>query len=189
MRWALASNRSVQMPRHRDHGCSSGGAQHARAASVARMMAAEALCTQGDCTLVHRMQWQCGGCCCSWMARTCTISCLQVAKPHDFAQQPATATVLRSCCSWMARTRTGSRLKWRNLMIVLGSLRQRLCCDVVGCRGTVQLATVCTGTAQCDGRWPATGQCKCLAIAIMDAVDASWCSACSRCDWGADDGS
>ena len=73
------------------------GAQHARAATVALMMAAEALCTQGGCTLVHRMQWQCGGCCCSWMARTCTISCLQVAKPHDFAQQPATATVLRRC--------------------------------------------------------------------------------------------
>jgi len=73
------------------------GAQHARAAPVALMMAAEALCTQGDCTLVHRMQWQCSGCCCSWMARTRTSSCLQVAMPHARAQQPATATVLRSC--------------------------------------------------------------------------------------------
>jgi len=84
------------------------GAQHARAAPVALMMAAEALFTQGGCTLVNRMQWQFGGC----------------------------------CCSWMARTRTGSRLEWQGLMIVLSSLRQRLCCDVVGCRGTVQLATV-----------------------------------------------
>ena len=170
------------------------GAQHARAATVALMMAAEALCTQGGCTLVHRMQWQCGGCCCSWMARTRTSSCLQVAMPHDFAQQPATATVLRRCglqghCApsdsvhWCCARRwalasnrvaapsctecSGSSVaaaargwlalaparacKWRSLMIVLSSLRQRLCCDAVGCRGTVHLATVCAGAARCDG--------------------------------------
>ena len=35
------------------------GAQHARTATVSLIKAAEALCAQGGCTLVHRMQWQC----------------------------------------------------------------------------------------------------------------------------------
>ena len=39
--------------------------------------AAEALCTRGGCTLVHRMQWQCGGCLCLWMARARSGSCSQ----------------------------------------------------------------------------------------------------------------
>ena len=161
-----------------------------------------------------------------------------------------------------ARTHSSSCSQWRRLTIVLSSLRQQWCVDAVGCMGSMQRATVCSGarygcrecimvlsmlalcqrrlrqqlrhstlvvaalscskcsgnvvaasagrrlalaaararsgdasqsrSAACDSNgvsmlWAAWAVCterQCALVCDLDAVDASWCSACSRCGSG-----